>query len=549
MLPPPSPFLFNQCDAASLSKPNVNATCDTCVMTESALCSATTCDPTSTSCVCLDTTCGPTNSAGTCCGARSILDKSDQCCVPTSTTTRPTLDRHGSCCASGVLNACGLCATTTTAAAIVAANGQCCFSGKLDAGGQCCSGALDSFGVCNGTDASGALGVALRLGGLNSSFSLAALSNPSNPFRMALDFALRTHTAGRLHRNITTITVADYAVASARRASVVAPVAAAARALSSAFVADVVLAPDSTPILPAATLSSLLQGASSSNVLTVSGVVSTTPMAVCGNGVCESGERPAPGVAGCAADCPYPVVTCASTCNSGNSAGYCGASTVSGSTTGVCYCYGDKGYAGTSCTTCAAGFTKDASSSTCVRVQAASTVVPPPPAPASKNTTLYIVVGAAAGAGILIGVMFFVVVVRRRANAQRVKRISGVEDGSLGVVVQQNPAANAGEKRESMALAPAPQPEDVDVPNVTMSQLLRPSTDREKDRRTNAPGFSRVRATGDSTRNLSPSASSVPGTVSEVAAVAASNTLSPVNPLFTQNTIRNTTVRAGKTSP
>lgn len=41
-------------------------------------------------------------------------------------------------------------------------------------------------------------------------------------------------------------------------------------------------------------------------------LLSSSLLPVCGNGVCEIGERPNPalGYAGCSVDCPFPVVTC-----------------------------------------------------------------------------------------------------------------------------------------------------------------------------------------------------------------------------------------------
>jgi hypothetical protein len=101
--------------------------------------------------------------AGTCCGDEGILTPAGFCCSsinvtdPVTNATRrshPRLDRNGTCCASGRLNACGVCDGVRTA--VVAASGECCVGGVLDAGGLCCvSGVLDAFGVCDGTDSTG----------------------------------------------------------------------------------------------------------------------------------------------------------------------------------------------------------------------------------------------------------------------------------------------------------------------------------------------------------------------------------------------------------
>jgi hypothetical protein len=106
---------------------------------------------------------GPTDVAGTCCGDEGILTPAGFCCSsinvtdPVTNATRrshPRLDRNGTCCASGRLNACGVCDGVRTA--VVAASGECCVGGVLDAGGLCCvSDVLDAFGVCDGTDSTG----------------------------------------------------------------------------------------------------------------------------------------------------------------------------------------------------------------------------------------------------------------------------------------------------------------------------------------------------------------------------------------------------------
>ena len=112
-----------------------------------------------------------------------------------------------------------------------------------------------------------------------------------------------------------------------------------------------------------------------SSLVTLLSVTSAIVVPVCGNGVCEAGERPdaANGVTGCRADCPYPVAHCPSSnalpC-SGN--GLC---SVSGSGTGQCTCFVAGGYSGTDCSTCALGF--HAVGGACVHTEAALAVQSP----------------------------------------------------------------------------------------------------------------------------------------------------------------------------
>ena len=84
---------------------------------------------------------------------------------------------------------------------------------------------------------------------------------------------------------------------------------------------------------------------------TVAGVDTTFTAPQCGNGACESGERPdaANGVVGCPADCPLEVVACPSANGAEcNGVGQC--------LSGVCVCGTNQGYTGDACDQCAPGF-------------------------------------------------------------------------------------------------------------------------------------------------------------------------------------------------
>jgi hypothetical protein len=67
---------------------------------------------------------------------------------PESAAHGTQLDSKGSCCDTGVVDACGVCNGTGRA---VDALGACC-SAALDAQGVCCSSGVDECGVCNGTN-------------------------------------------------------------------------------------------------------------------------------------------------------------------------------------------------------------------------------------------------------------------------------------------------------------------------------------------------------------------------------------------------------------
>ena len=194
--------------------------------------------------------------------------------------------------------------------AVSTVNGQCCNNGVTDANGVCCeSGNVDSFGVCDGLDSTGVQQVSLGFA-LPDNVSLSALANASDPHRQALDALIVNHTAARLGRGPEFVNVTGYSAS--RRLSAADVWMGRDRALSDgSAVAQVDLLPyGGTNNLPSSTLSTLLVG--SSDGLTVSALTSVGVVAVCGNGVCETGERPdaSSGVTGCAVDCPYPVGDC-----------------------------------------------------------------------------------------------------------------------------------------------------------------------------------------------------------------------------------------------
>ena len=122
-----------------------------------------TCDAASGQCVCdegsgktgtfcdIHETCGSlndelieTDDAGDCCPG--VVDTNGVCCHVQLGVA--VLDGSGKCCASGVVDACGLCDGPSRVVDVI---GQCC-AGSLDAGGHCCaSGVFDQCGSCDGT--------------------------------------------------------------------------------------------------------------------------------------------------------------------------------------------------------------------------------------------------------------------------------------------------------------------------------------------------------------------------------------------------------------
>ena len=201
--------------------------------------------------------------------------------------------------------------------AVSTVNGRCCENGVTDAVGNCCpSGVVDSFGVCDGIDASGTQEVTLAVT-LPVNVTLADLSNATSSGRQFVDELLVNHTSHRLGRASQFVNVTGYSASRRLSAGEMWTRTSAhsnseRRVLTTTgAVATVALLPyGGSNNLPSSTLSTLLVGGSGD--VTVSSLNSVAVVPVCGNGVCETGERPdaANGVAGCPGDCPYPVGDC-----------------------------------------------------------------------------------------------------------------------------------------------------------------------------------------------------------------------------------------------
>ena len=258
--------------------------------------------------------------------------------------------------------------------------------------------------MCDGNDASGVQSVGLAVQ-LSTSYVASELSDPLSPARLAIDSAMVTLLSSALQRPPASIVITSVSLASRRLA--LSP----ARMVSSQSVAvqTSLLPYGGANNLPQSSLAAALQAANtSSSLVSVSSVTSVSTSAVCGNGVCEVGERPGGGVVGCPVDCPYPVLTCpvanGVACNNAGACVALSSSSSSSSTTfsGVCSCRVAQGYSGAACDGCTSGFV--ALAGACVKVESGShTTTTVVAAPASSHFP-YVVVGAAAGGFVVVAV-------------------------------------------------------------------------------------------------------------------------------------------------
>ncbi len=355
---------------------------------------------------------GPRDSRGTCCGANTILTVGDECCAGNGSGTAPALDKDGQCCASGTLNRCGVC--DGPAAAVFSADLTCCVSGVLDAEGVCCaSGNVDSFGVCDGGDASGLQELGLSVA-LPSTVTLAQLQDPTSDERIGSDASLRAMVSSGLSRSSDDVVVVDYAAM--RRLLK----AAAAREMPAVQVTSTMqLLPYGGPNnLPPSILNNLLASAPSTGGFGLGAVTSVSSMPVCGNDMCESGERPdrANGIVGCAADCRYPVLSCPAVngevCNG---VGHCAEDVDTG--LGRCVCNPLMGYTGNDCSACAPGLVSV--NGMCARVVSAALEAAAGARSTSKGgkSDSGWIAGVVAGVGsALIAIVVYVVIRTKRAS-------------------------------------------------------------------------------------------------------------------------------------
>ncbi|DBB00879.1 TPA: hypothetical protein ACH3X1_000798 [Trebouxia sp. C0004] len=241
---------------------------------------------------------------GTCCLYE--LSRSGVCCE--------VVDNDMECCESGVLDAAGVCQGTAVS---LDYNGQTC-TGALDATGACCDGVVDNFGVCNGYDASGIFQVTLAEGssttaasaalGLDSS-GLTSASEAATNITSSLVSALSLESASS---SVASRKLQHFGGATSRAVSVLAgslrrlQASLADEGDTIAYIASSTTANSTSMLVYDIAAASATSAAITSAALTFGQaqlllsdatalddvVLAIAAVAVCGNGVCELGERP-----------------------------------------------------------------------------------------------------------------------------------------------------------------------------------------------------------------------------------------------------------------
>ena len=281
-----------------------------------------------------------------------------------------TLTREGRCCPSGMLDVCGQCDGQTK---VVDVLGTCCSSLPLDEDGICCGGIVDSCGVCDGDGGSCStrVQVTLRAPTKASQLPVLAVLQAGTPQRLSYEADLRVHFAALLlisDRNRISITSVAAASAGAPGRRLVA-------GTISAVVPEFIVAPSAAGAFTAGspgggsnvTLRSVERAlalnsaatakAPAGSAFAILAGISVEAKGVCGNGICETGERcnQVATIPCCPQDCLHVFKACPTP---KGTAQPCGGHGECFASSGACNCHLQKGYTGSACGECLPGFVK-----------------------------------------------------------------------------------------------------------------------------------------------------------------------------------------------
>ena len=323
---------------------------------------------------------GVVDSSMVCCNS-GVVDIQGSCCPADS-----VLDGTGSCCASWAVDVCGLCGGEGK---VVDMQGTCCPT-VLDANGLCCmTGKVDDCGVCDGLGNTCSIVMSMELSVSSETVQGdAVLKEPLETF-----FKSVSADIGGDALNVTSLERVDsmrrrsLMMNSNERVPMEAGVAISTPTVSSSYVAAV--------------LGTVVANQPADAPVLLSQVPVPGRVGVCGNGVCEIGERGQDG--SCPGDCGPASVACPSGCVSG----------VCLPATGLCECF--VGHTGSDCSLCSPGFMLDSRNGMSCIVDVmmlgvvtgnSANVVLPPPSSDSSNAPPSSSSSSSSDVGVILGSIF-----------------------------------------------------------------------------------------------------------------------------------------------
>ncbi|KAJ7552077.1 hypothetical protein O6H91_06G040900 [Diphasiastrum complanatum] len=301
------------------------------------------------------------------CCPYSAVDVEQRCCLNVSAV----LDVDGKCCESGILDSCGIC---DGLAISVDVQNECCATVRDEKGICCQSGLLDGCHVCDGDDVSCATNATITTLMNN---TLGMPHNASHDWTMFISYFIST-VASKLGIDtqsmiLNAVQVEDVVNGNCENdpdpanGCLIAPTS----KLIGIFNFIILPVPSATlqgmHIKKEALISTLLRMNDTDEIATGAKIISVSNVqrvGVCGNGVCEKGERCNPRGKSdtsnsrpcCLKDCPYVISSCPSPQNGSKATVACSGNGICLDTSGQCDCF--KGYTGSDCLHCTVGWTE-----------------------------------------------------------------------------------------------------------------------------------------------------------------------------------------------
>ncbi|GAQ88137.1 Subtilisin-related protease with thrombospondin repeats [Klebsormidium nitens] len=342
---------------------------------------------------------------GTCC-LSGVVGARAQCCAAAAAV----VDAAGECCESGHVDACGVCDGASTS---VDALGRCCATVRDEKGVCCASGQLDECSICDGdgTSCVSMVGVTLDVSG-----GAAPYADNSSAYYAPFQLDFRKRLAAAVGVALEGVAVRSMAVDNSNGDLLAIESTVSAVGLTAGAVITHAAATQAALTLSVGQNSDgqdlWLSGAA------LTAVTHVQKAGVCGNGMCELGERctaqgtsatmgndtdPVTGlpVACCYQDCQFVPMLCPAPALGARAGQPCAGAGRCLDSTGVCDCF--TGHAGADCSQCADGWSLTQTGLCVFRLDGSLLAQPSSPTvgspPSRGNTTNATILDVPTGSG------------------------------------------------------------------------------------------------------------------------------------------------------